>query len=72
MTTWIRRPPDQADQRWHLRALLPSPVPLLFSACGLRWTESRSYGLEEIEDQAQVPMSLRCLECEALFRRQAK
>jgi hypothetical protein len=47
-------------------------VPLLFSACGLRWTASRSYGLEEIEDPAQVPIPLRCLECEATFRRQAK
>lgn len=72
MTSWIRRPPDQLDQRWHLKGLLPSPEPLLFSACGLRWTVSRSYGLEEVEDPAQIPIHLRCHECEIVFRRQTR
>lgn len=72
MTSWIRRPPDQADQRWHLKGLLPSQGSLLFSACGLRWTASRSYGLEEVEDPADIPLHSRCQECEAVFRRRAR
>ena len=72
MTQWIRRPPDQPDQRWHLKALLPSVEPLLFAACGLQWTASRSYALEEVDDPWQIPPALRCEACEVIFVRQRR
>jgi hypothetical protein len=71
MSTWIRRPADEAPQRWHLVGLLPSTRYHVYAACGQRWAPSEAGPLERTQAEALIPDGARCPACTAIHDRRA-